>query len=186
MLDNGAFSVWRSGKKINWPKFYDWCDEWLHCPTTWAVPPDVIDAGTQEQDALLREWPHGKNQSAPVWHMDEPVGRLLQLVDSGWSRVCIGSTAEYSRVMSKDWQERMDECWNALLKMFGRAPKIHMLRGMQCSGHRWPFYSLDSTDIGQNHRRPTNGAAYMAARWDGMQCALRWNPTNNSQKEIAL
>ena len=68
MLDNGAFSVWKSKKVTNWPAFYDWCDRWLAYPTTWAVIPDVIDAGTQEQDALLREWPHG-HRGAPVWHM---------------------------------------------------------------------------------------------------------------------
>ena len=58
MLDNGAFSKWKSNKITNWPKYYAWCDQWLDCPTTWAVIPDVIDAGSQEQDALIKEWPH--------------------------------------------------------------------------------------------------------------------------------
>lgn len=49
MLDNGAFSVWKAGKATDWPRYYAWTDQWLHFPTTWAIPPDVIDAPSQEQ-----------------------------------------------------------------------------------------------------------------------------------------
>ena len=174
MLDNGAFSAWKSGRATDWAAFYGWCDRWLDCPTTWAIPPDVIDAGSQEQDALLREWPHGKRQTAPVWHMDEPIPRLCRLVDEGWSRVCIGSTAEYASVLSAPWQSRMDEAWNELARTFSRTPAIHMLRGMQCSGLRWPFSSVDSTDIAQNHHLPHRSASAMADRWDAMQCPISW------------
>lgn len=170
MLDNGAFSKWKSGRATDWAGFYAWADRWLHTPTTWAVIPDEIDAGSQQQDALIREWPHGKRQAAPVWHMDEPVPRLLRLCDEGWDRVCIGSTAEYAVVLSDPWERRMDETWNALARTFGRAPRLHMLRGMQLSGRRWPFYSVDSTDIAQNHNRPQNAPRAMADRWDAMQC----------------
>ena len=52
MLDNGAFSMWRTGKATNWPAYYDWCDRWLDRPTTWAVIPDVIDGGAEAQDDL--------------------------------------------------------------------------------------------------------------------------------------
>lgn len=174
MLDNGAFSAWKSGRATDWAAFYAWCDRWFDYPTTWAIPPDVIDAGSQEQDALLREWPHGKRQAAPVWHMDEPIPRLCRLVDDGWARVCIGSTAEYAVVLSDAWQRRMDETWNVLIRTFARTPPIHMLRGMQCSGLRWPFASVDSTDIAQNHHLPHRSARVMADRWDAMQCPERW------------
>ena len=50
MLDNGAFSKWKRGAVTDWEKYYTWADEWLDYPTTWAVIPDVIDAGSQEQD----------------------------------------------------------------------------------------------------------------------------------------
>ena len=170
-LDNGAFSKWKRGHATNWPGYHAWTDRWLDCPTTWAVVPDEIDAGTQEQDALIREWPHGKRQAAPVWHMDEPVARLLTLCEAGWSRVCIGSTAEYRVVLSPAWQARMDEAFEALGRTFGRRiPPVHMLRGMQCSGLRWPFASVDSTDIAQNHWRPQNTPRGMADRWDAVQC----------------
>jgi len=174
MLDNGAFSAWKSKRATDWTGFYAWCDKWLDYPTTWAIPPDVIDAGSQEQDALLREWPHGKRQAAPVWHMDEPVPRLLRLIEEGWSRVCVGSTAEYAVVLSELWQRRMDETWNEIARTFARTPPLHMLRGMQLSGMRWPFASVDSTDIAQNHHLPHQGPRTMADRWDAKQCPGRW------------
>ena len=65
MLDNGAFSKWKSAKETNWPEFYKWVEPWLGYPTTWAVIPDVIDGGSQMQDALVREWPFG-HKGAPV------------------------------------------------------------------------------------------------------------------------
>jgi hypothetical protein len=170
MLDNGAFSKWKSGKATDWTAFYVWADQWMHTPTTWAVVPDEIDAGSQQQDALLREWPHCKRQASPVWHMDEPVARLLRLCEEGWDRVSVGSTAEYAVVMSEPWERRMDEAWNTIAGTFGRAPRLHMLRGMQLSGRRWPFYSLDSTDIAQNHNRAQNTPRKMADRWDALQC----------------
>jgi len=184
MLDNGAFSAWKAKKPVNWPRFYDWCDKWLDYPNTWAIPPDVIDAGSQEQDALLREWPHGKRQAAPVWHMDEPVSRLLRLIDDGWSRVCIGSTAEYRVVMSPAWQARMDEAWTSIIQTFRRTPPIHMLRGMQCAGRRWPFASLDSTDVARNHYLPHQTPRGMVDRWDRVQCPPRFSHEYQEQLEI--
>lgn len=185
MLDNGAFTVWKSGRTPNWPAFYEWCAPWLDFPTTWAIPPDVIDAPSQEQDALLNEWPHGKRQAGPVWHMDEPISRLCRLVDDGWSRVCVGSTAEYAVVLAPAWCRRMDEAWNELAAVFQRTPAIHMLRGMQCSGREWPFASVDSSDIARNYNRPQNSPRAMADRWDAVQCPARWT-IRIPQQELAL
>jgi hypothetical protein len=172
MLDNGAFSKWKRGAATNWPAFYEWADKWLDYPTTWAVIPDEIDGGSQLQDALVREWPFG-HKGAPVWHMDEPLGRLVRLTEY-WPRVCIGSTAEYARVLSDVWSRRMDEIWNTIAVHHKRLPVIHMLRGMQCSGRRWPFASVDSTDVAQNHNRPQNTPRSLADRWDAMQTPSRW------------
>jgi energy-coupling factor transporter ATP-binding protein EcfA2 len=120
----------------------------------------VIDAGSQEQDALLREWPHG-HKGAPVWHMDEPLDRLVRLSEA-WPRVCIGSTGEYWQILSPAWCRQMDAAWDALAKAHTRTPVVHMLRGMQLSGREWPFASVDSTDIAQNHNRAQNTPRGMA------------------------
>lgn len=174
MLDNGAYSKWKSNKATDWNAFYEWCELWLAYPTTWAVIPDVIDGGSQIQDAMIREWPF-KHRGAPVWHMDEPIDRLARLVDEH-PKVCIGSTAEYAVVLSDAWSRRMDEVFNRIARK--HIPWVHMLRGMQCVGRRWPFASVDSTDIAQNHNRPQNTPRAMADRWDAMQCpgAWEWQP----------
>lgn len=172
MLDNGAFSAWKRGYKPDWQGYFSWVDRWLEYPMTWAVIPDVIDAGGQEQDALIREWPHGE-RGAPVWHMDEPLDRLTRLTET-WPRVCIGSTAEYKDVGSASWHDRMQEVWNELDAKHKRLPNVHMLRGMQMAGSIYPFASVDSTDIAQNHHRPQNTALAMADRWDAQQCPGRW------------
>ena len=170
-LNNGALSKWMSGRDTDWSGYHAWTDRWLDCPTTWAIVPDEIGAGTQEQDALIREWPHGKRQAAPVWHMDEPVTRLLTLCEQGWNRVCIGSTDEYRVVLSLAWTVRMDEAYGEMRRVFGRRlPPTHMLGGMQFSGLRWPFASVDSSDIAQNHWRAQNTPRAMADCWDAMQC----------------
>lgn len=74
MLDNGAFSFWRSGRKTDWLAFYDWADPWLDYWTTWAVIPDVIDGDEDANDALIAEWPFG-TRGAPVWHLHESLWR---------------------------------------------------------------------------------------------------------------
>jgi hypothetical protein len=171
MLDNGAFSKWKRGFDTNWASYYAWAERWLSYPTTWAVIPDVIDAGEEEQDALLLDWPFG-HKGSPVWHMDEPIDRLLRLCD-GYPRVCIGSSGD-ADPLSELWERRMDAAWNRLSTGRQFTPWIHMLRGMACSGKRWPFASVDSADIARNHNRPHNTPRLMADRWDAMQCGGAW------------
>lgn len=183
MLDNGAFSKFKRGFQTDWNAYYAFCEEWLY-PGAWAVIPDVIDAGSQEQDALIREWPHGKIKGAPVWHMDEPISRMLRLLDE-WPRVCIGSTAEYWEVLSDAWTRRMDELWNEIVQRHKFTPQVHMLRGMQLSGERWPFSSVDSTDVARNHKsRSQMSALQMAERWDKVQCPARYQPVPHEQLEL--
>lgn len=179
MLDNGAFSKWKSGKATDWPAYYAWCDRWLHYPTTWAVIPDDIEAGSQEQDALIREWPHG-DRGAPVFHLDEPLDRALRLLDE-WPLVCFGANGDYADIPAPAFVERMDELWDAITLRHRRTPRVHMLRGMQLSFWEWPFASVDSTDLGQNHHRLKRfGELYgwaleqKADRWDTAQCPPRW------------
>jgi hypothetical protein len=179
MIDNGAFSLWKANIPTDWPAYYRWVERWLGYATTWAVIPDHIDAGAQVQDALLREWPYG-HRGAPVWHMDEPIERMLALCDA-WPRVCIGSTSVYSVVLSDSWRGRLDEVFNALAQRHRFMPWIHMLRGMQALSGPWPFASADSTDVAQSHWRPQNTPRSLADRWDQVQCPGGWAPRLKKQ-----
>jgi hypothetical protein len=182
MLDNGAFSFWRSGKATNWPAYYDWAERWLEYPTTWAVIPDVIDGDEAANDALIREWPFG-DRGAPVWHMHESLSRLTELVRE-WPKVCIGSSAAYAVIGTPQWHRRMEAAMNAVFSLpLAYTPWLHMLRGMALSESQYPFASVDSTDVARNHNRPQNTARKLADRWDSRQCPPRW--VYREQMEIA-
>ena len=173
LLDNGAFSVWKSGRVADWSSYYEWTDEWMACPTTWAIIPDVIDGGEESQEALLAQWPHG-HRGAPVWHLDETVKRLLRLCDE-WPRVCLGSAGEYEKIGTDRWHLKMAQAFNALSEAHNRMPWVHGLR-MQGVGHLFPFGSVDSADIARNNNRPQNTIPLMADRWDRAQPNLKWPP----------
>lgn len=182
MLDNGAFSAWTKGRVTDWNGFYEWAAKWLDYHTTWAVIPDVIDGDEDANDALLKQWPHG-TRGAPVWHMHEDIGRLLNLA-ARWPRVCIGSSGSYRVVGSPRWHGRMSEAMNALCSNAPPPCWLHLLRGMALAGSHYPFASLDSTDVARNHNRPQNTAAKMAALWDSQQCPARWTIRPTAQSLI--
>jgi hypothetical protein len=115
--------------------------------------------------------------------MHESIDRLLRLVDE-WPRVCFGSSGAYWQVLSERWEARADEAWNAIAKRHRRTPNIHMLRGMQLSGKRWPFSSVDSTDVARNWHVKRN-AREMADRWDVSQCPSRFE-LRPEQETLAL
>lgn len=183
MLDNGAFSAWRVGRPTNWPKYYAWVEPWLDYRTTWAVIPDVIGDSEADNDALLDQWPFGQ-RGAPVWHMHEPIKRLLMLAER-WDRICIGSSGDYSVVGSPHWCGRMNAAMNDLCGD-GPAPVwLHMLRGMALVGSGYPFSSVDSTNVARNHNRPGNAALDMVNKWDAIQCPARWK-RRPTQTELGL
>jgi len=173
MLDNGAWSTFRdSGKSIDREAYYKWVDEWLDCPTTWAIIPDIINGKEESNDKLVQEWPFGQ-KGAPVWHLHEPIERLLRLCWQ-FNRVCFGSSGEYYHVGSNPWSRRIRAAFDAL-NVFPRLPWIHMLRGMSCAGSKvFPFASMDSSDIARHHNETQNDIYKMARRWDGLQCTIRW------------
>jgi len=171
MLDNGAFSAWRVGRKVDWNGYYAWSEPWLDYHTTWAVIPDVIDGSEAENDALISKWPHG-TKGAPVWHLHESIDRLKRLAHE-WPRICLGSSGRWRSVGTDAWRARMDEAMNALCGNGSPPAWLHMLRGMKLSGDRYPFASIDSADIARNHNGHRDPIK-MANRWDALQCPGRW------------
>lgn len=185
--DNGVFSFWmaamKSGGEVVMTReyldgYYAACRRICLEGTgrcKWVVIPDPIGTGTQELDALLREWPAELAEfGVPVWHMDENVERLLMLLDR-YGRVCIGATAEYRVILSPAFCERMDEAFDAILARFGSILPVHMFRGLQLlkPDCPWPISSADSTDRARNHNRlKPLGDRYL---WAVKQTADRWD-----------
>jgi hypothetical protein len=198
ILDNGAFSAHRKGLVLDsayWARFYAFVERWLGF-IVWFIIPDVIDAGSQEQDALLRDCPPSlKPWGVPVWHMDEPISRLVWLCET-WPRVAIGSTGEFWIIGSAAWRERMDEVFDTLLPDGGQpTTPLHMLRGLQCQlpSYPYPFDTVDSTDRARNHNRLNRfgtmkpwAVKQTFQRWDRLNCPKLWVPSRYRQQPDLL
>lgn len=180
MIDWGGYPAWRAGIELNEEyraAYYAWLERILHRPTTWAVIPDIIGAPSQVNDGLMKEWPHGRERGAPVYHLDRDMmqspDRLLRLLDE-YPRVCVGWAEKDLPILGPAHIRCQDILWNAIAKRHRQTPVVHHFRGTQLSLHEWPYASLDGTDVAQNHHRPQNTARKMADRWDAAQCPSRW------------
>jgi hypothetical protein len=151
-LDCGAFSAWRGGAPVtDWSAYYAWCSEARKVPSVdFAIVPDVIDGSAADNDALAAEWPHGPF-GVPVWHLHEPIARLVRLA-ADWPRVALGSSGEWSNPGSPLWWNRMAEALPAICDEDGRPlVKLHGLRMLDAEiVSRVPFASADSTNIARN------------------------------------
>jgi len=172
MFDNGAFSAHTKGKPLDRPGYYAWLAPRLGHPH-WAVIPDVIDGSVEAQRDLVAEWPFGF-LGTPVWHLGLPIDYLVELAES-WPRVCFGSSGRYWQVGSDDWCRRADEAFDALAQR-GPLPWVHMLRGMNMTGDRWPFASVDSVNVARNYKDSNTDPERMARRIDSVQCPVSWRP----------
>jgi len=176
LWDNGAYVFYSSGRPIlNWSKFYIWVEPRLGHPH-WAVVPDVIGGGVEDNLALIKQWPFRKELAAVVWHLDEPIEHLIALVEMGFGKICFGSAGAYWQVGSERWARRVDEAFNALIRHFGHLPWIHMLRGLAVCGDIWPFASADSTNVARNFKNKGNEVCpeRMARRIDAVQSPIKW------------
>lgn len=187
-LDNGAFGAWKKGKPItDWRPFYAWATECQRIPSCdFAVIPDVIDGDEAANDALLAEWPLGRFFGAPVWHLHESLGRLQRLARD-WPRVCLGSSGEFAKLKTAAWWRRMAQAMQVACDEDGRPLcKLHGLRMLDPEvSTRFPFASVDSTNIGQNIGRDVNWSSgvYLPSTKEGRAAVMRErieNPGNNS------
>lgn len=114
-LDNGAFSAWMSGNPVqDWSAYYAWVENVSrHAACDFAVIPDCIDGGEADNDALMREWPHGKFIGVPVWHLHESMERLERMA-ADYPRIALGSSGEYTAVGTARWWTRMNEVMRVL------------------------------------------------------------------------
>lgn len=151
-IDNGAFSAWKSGVKVDWNSFYDWA---LDCKTIpscdFAIIPDVIDGDEEANDALLKQCPLPNWFGVPVWHMHESMDRLYRLANE-YPRVCIGSSGAFASVGTPNWWVRMSLAMDTICDKDGRPMcKLHGLRMLNPKVFtKLPLASADSTNIGRN------------------------------------
>lgn len=180
MLDNGAFSAYTKGVKLDLQAYQAWVEKHLQHPH-WAVVPDVIDGDIDAQRDLIKTWPFPRELSAPVFHLALDLDWLLELADS-WPRICLGSSGAYWQVGSQAWCDRMDEIYELLTRTRRHLPWIHGMRMLGQAGGRWPLASADSTNVARNFKRNREHPDLMADRIDAVQPARRWTPS--SQLEL--
>ena len=153
-LDNGAFSIWRRGGKLNIDELYEWYESSLKHPgCDWAVVPDIIDGTEKQNDELIKGWPFDRAFGVPVWHYHESIGRLSRLCDE-WPRVALGSSGEWPDPGTAAWWGRTTEAMKAACYEDGRPrAKLHGLRMLNPAIFRHlPLASADSTNATRNCR----------------------------------
>ncbi|HBE9179204.1 TPA: hypothetical protein KNH08_002080 [Serratia fonticola] len=151
-LDNGAFSFWTKRRVVNWHEYYAFVAQWRnHHRFAFAVIPDVIGGSSEENDALIAEWPHGKFFGAPVWHMNEPAERFIQLCHE-WPRVCIGSMGEYDAKRPRACRAKLRDLIRHVVDKNGYPiAKLHGLRMLNKDIFmHLPLASADSTNVARN------------------------------------
>lgn len=149
-LDNGAFSLWRSGTAVDWDDYYAWCEQWLRHPACdWAVIPDVIEGTEAENDALVSAWPHGF-AGVPVWHLNESIDRLVGLAED-WPRIALGSAAEYDVSKPSACLARLAKALAPISVDGMPVVKLHGLRMLNPAiTTKVPLASADSTNVARN------------------------------------
>lgn len=154
-LDNGAFSVWRSGRAFDFDGFAEWVQEWERHPGfDWCLIPDVIDGTEQDNDDMILRWVQSgiaRWNSVPVWHFHESIGRLQSLANR-FRMVALGSSGQWPNPGAPDWWDRLADAIANIADSQGRPwCKLHGLRMLNPSiFSRCPFASADSTNAAQN------------------------------------
>ena len=170
IFDNGAFSVWKRGGKLDVPGYIDWTEDWYRHPGfDWALIPDVIDGTEADNDVLLAEWPTHL-PGVPVWHLHESLDRLIRLCAT-YRTVALGSSGQWATPGTPAWWSRISEAMSAICDDHGRPPcKLHGLRMLNpkvfCG---LPLASADSTNAGVN----CNGVRWEKAAYKPVTAAQR-------------
>jgi hypothetical protein len=198
VLDNGAFSVWKSGKSLDVQGYTDWVDDWRRHPGfDWALIPDVINGSEDQNDGLIEDWPYTRD-GVPVWHLNESLDRLDRL-SLRWDRVAFGST-EGMEPGSKQFWTRIAQAMDVLCDDLGRPRcKLHGLRMLDPRIFQTiPLASADSASAATRSfmpeqrfgiylpRKESQRANIIADRVEAYNSAPLWNNRITVQTEFKL
>ena len=187
VLDNGAFTVWQQGGRLDVDGYTAWVESvWQHPTFAWALIPDVIDGNETDNDAMLADWPM-RIPGVPVYHLHESLDRAELLAET-WPIVALGSSGQWNRPGSESWWRRIEQVMGVMCDAEGRPKcKLHGLRMLDPAiFHRLPLASADSTNAAQNgvptrfgmYPPPTSGqrSAVIANRIESHNSAAIWQP----------
>jgi hypothetical protein len=191
VLDNGAFTTWRQGRKFDYDAYAAWIDELSHHPAIdWWLMPDIIDGEEEANKSLAKGWMSHKfsDFGVPVYHMHESF-RYLSWLASNFPVVALGSSGEWATPGSNSWWARMTEIMNYLCDENGKPPvKLHGLRMLNPAiFQHLPLSSADSANAARNSGDTKRYGLYVppsraqraniiADRVEQYQSAALWNP----------
>lgn len=152
VLDNGAFSAWRAGKRYDFSGYRIWAAHWLKHPAVeWAIIPDVIDGDHEQNAELVRQWDLNPAMSVPVYHLHEPLS-YLQWLMAEFPRIALGSSGQYADPGARAWWDRMAEIMGVVCDEEGHPKvKLHGLRMLDpVLFSHLPLTSADSCNVARN------------------------------------
>ena len=151
-LDNGAFSLWGKGQRLDAEAYLAWVNLWRKHPAFgWCCIPDVIDGTEEENRLLVEKWPLQNYISVPVWHMHESLEYLGWLCDE-FPHVAIGSSGEFAEIGTPRWKVRMGQTMEVCCDADGYPiTRLHGLRQMDNDvTSNVPYSGVDSCNIARN------------------------------------
>jgi len=151
VLDNGAYTIWKQGGKLDIHGYIEWVEKWAKHPGfDWALIPDVIDGTDQQNDSMISAWPQDL-PGVPVYHLHEDTKRLRHFADN-YKVVALGSSGLYASPGTFGWWGRMKKIMEAVCDEDGRPRcKLHGLRMLDPQIFtKLPLSSADSTNAAVN------------------------------------
>lgn len=111
----------------------------------------MIVGEPEDNDALIAQVPpQFAGKACPVWHMHEPIPRLVALCEA-FPKVGIGSSGAFVHVGTAHWHKRMTR---ALMEIYGKRQLTTRLHGLRMLDGRilgnYPLHSADSTNLACN------------------------------------
>lgn len=150
-IDNGAFSAWKRGLKIDWSEFYQWLmGYYFNDKVSFFVIPDDIEGDEKDNKNLILSVPKiFKDKAVPVWHLHESLDYLDWLC-AEFDYIAFGSSGEFATIRTKVWHYRMEQAFNLMIQK-NHKTKVHGLRMLdgRVLGN-YPLFSADSTNLACN------------------------------------
>ena len=153
VLDNGAFTAWKKGGKVDFGGYVEWVAKYSKYPNfDWALIPDTIDGSEKVNRELVEMWQmYGSGKGVPVYHLHESFDYLELLLEE-FDIVALGSSGEWASPNTDKWWKRINQVMGICCDSEGFAKKkLHGLRMLDPDVFtRLPLSSADSTNAGVN------------------------------------
>ena len=154
IIDNGAFSFWKSGKgEVDFSGYHAFVQTWANHPRLdFCIIPDKI-AGTEDDNInLVTRWLRTGSdvEGVPVFHFNETLDYLDYLVNN-FRTVALGASSD-AEPNSQSWWATMSKIMQVACNKAGRPKcRLHGLRMLNPDIFtRLPLTSADSTNVAVN------------------------------------